>query len=198
MAIVKEAPREAAALTDLETEAVVVEAVAETTDEAVGESHKTTDEITEPTEIPQEAPEEKADETPDETPDETLDETPDDPDETPDETDDVDAVAAKDTVTQEPVREVYSYKCDYNSCPARWSKYSTSAEEADALNADICNDPIVHRLAFTNKNGWHTVSFEIQCPEMRAFLSGALANYQDLDPELDGWYVQPIRPGDRD
>jgi hypothetical protein len=42
------------------------------------------------------------------------------------------------------------------------------------------------------------VSFEIQCPEMRAFLSGALANYQDLDPELDGWYVQPIRPGDRD
>jgi hypothetical protein len=162
----------------LETEAIVVEAVTETTDEAV-ESHKTTDEITE-----------TAEETPEETSDETFDETPDeDPDETPDDVD---------TVAQEPVREVYRHTCRYNSCPTRWSRFSTAGEEADGLVAEICNDPIIHRLDYSNTDGWHTVSFEIQSPDMRTFLSEALANYQDLDPEVEGWYVEPIRLGKKD
>lgn len=100
--------------------------------------------------------------------------------------------AAEDDSSQAPsVQKLYRHDCVYGSCPTRWSRFAVSQEEQDALEAEVRSDPIVQRHAYSSDKGWETESFAINCPDMRSFLSETLANYQDLDPDLEGWSFLP-------
>jgi hypothetical protein len=99
--------------------------------------------------------------------------------------------AASNNNSEPPVQKLYRHDCDYSSCPSRWSKYAVHQEEQDALEAEVSHMPIVQRNVFSQDKGWETTSFTINSPDMRAFLSDALANYQDLDPDLEGWSFSP-------
>ncbi|KAK4097619.1 P-loop containing nucleoside triphosphate hydrolase protein [Parathielavia hyrcaniae] len=90
-----------------------------------------------------------------------------------------------------PVQRLYQHVCDYGSCPTCWSKYAANQDEQDALETEVGTVPIVQRHVHSQDRGWETTSFAVNCPHMRAFLADALSNYQDLDPDLEGWAFEP-------
>ncbi|KAL2170722.1 hypothetical protein VTG60DRAFT_4470 [Thermothelomyces hinnuleus] len=93
---------------------------------------------------------------------------------------------------RQPVVKLYEHRCPYNECPLRWSRFARNQDEQDELESEICLVPIVQRYAYDSENReWTTKSFEINCSHMRAFLSDALAGYQDLDMDLEGWSFEP-------
>ncbi|KAK3904186.1 P-loop containing nucleoside triphosphate hydrolase protein [Staphylotrichum tortipilum] len=86
------------------------------------------------------------------------------------------------------VRRLYRHDCEYGSCPSRWSRFSVNEEAQAELEAEANSMKIVHRHTYdSNDKSWNTASFTINCPVMRTFLGEALANYQDMDPDLEGW-----------
>ncbi|KAK3302765.1 P-loop containing nucleoside triphosphate hydrolase protein [Chaetomium strumarium] len=89
------------------------------------------------------------------------------------------------------VQKLYRHDCHYECCPSRWSKFATHQDEQNALEAEVRAVPIVQRHAFNSDKEWVTVSFNVHCPHMRAFLAEALARYQDLDLDLEGWTFSP-------
>lgn len=98
-------------------------------------------------------------------------------------------------ISAEPVQKLYRHDCEYGCCAARWSKYAVVQEEQDDLEAEVRNTQIVQRYAYNAGKTWETSSFTINCPYMREFLSEALAKYQDLDLDLDGWaFAPPYKP----
>jgi hypothetical protein len=92
----------------------------------------------------------------------------------------------------EGVTRLYHHVCVYQSCPSRWSKFGDhSADQAD-LEANVANEPIVHRHTFNSSNlTWDTDSFTINSPLMKAHLENSLADYQDLDLGLINWTFKP-------
>ncbi|KAF4472976.1 Fidgetin 1 [Fusarium albosuccineum] len=86
--------------------------------------------------------------------------------------------------------KLYLHTCDYNSCPVRWSKFPNHKEDQAHLDETTAADPIIHRHTFSD-NEWNTESFTIQSPAMREIMRIALADYQDLDPELENWTFRP-------
>lgn len=98
-------------------------------------------------------------------------------------------------ISAEPVQKLYRHDCEYGCCATRWSKYAVVQEEQDDLEAEVRNTQIVQRYAYHAGKAWETDSFTINCPYMREFLSEALAKYQDLDLDLDGWaFAPPYKP----
>ncbi len=94
--------------------------------------------------------------------------------------------------TAEPVRMLYRHDCEYACCAPRWSKFADNEEAQAKLEAEASSMKIVHRHTFDrNTKTWSTASFTINCPQMRTFLGETLANYQDLDPDLEGWTFAP-------
>ncbi|KAK4246926.1 P-loop containing nucleoside triphosphate hydrolase protein [Corynascus novoguineensis] len=92
--------------------------------------------------------------------------------------------------------KLYEHRCAYEDCSARWSKSAVNQEEQDELVAQVRSTPIVHRHTYQrDEREWVTKSFEVNCGHMRAFLSEALADYQDLDLDLEGWsFAPPYNP----
>jgi len=88
------------------------------------------------------------------------------------------------------VTKLYRHDCPYESCPRRWSKFSDLVEEQEHLESNISADPIIHRHIYSDRK-WMTDSFTVQNAAMRAHLQVALANYQDIDLELDNWTFRP-------
>jgi hypothetical protein len=86
------------------------------------------------------------------------------------------------------MRKLYRHDCHYGCCPSRWSRFATHQDE---LEAEVCTVPIVQRHAFNSDKEWVTESFNVNCPHMRAFLAEALAKYQELDLDLEGWTFSP-------
>ncbi|KAL7757054.1 hypothetical protein ACKLNR_014047 [Fusarium oxysporum f. sp. zingiberi] len=86
--------------------------------------------------------------------------------------------------------KLYQHECPAQCCPERWSRFPNHKEDQNALEESISNDPIIHRHTFSD-NEWNTESFTIQSPAMRTLLETALANYQDLDLELEKWTFRP-------
>ncbi|KAK5659597.1 hypothetical protein OQA88_801 [Cercophora sp. LCS_1] len=78
-------------------------------------------------------------------------------------------------------------------CPPRWSPFPTPEAETRALDATLPSHAIIRRLQQNPKSptGWSTASFTINSPAMREALSTALANYQDLDLDLNDWTFAP-------
>ncbi|KAF4415952.1 hypothetical protein F53441_14581 [Fusarium austroafricanum] len=89
-----------------------------------------------------------------------------------------------------PTTKLYLHQCCFNDCPDRWSKFPSNKEDQNGLNKSISNDPIIHRHTLSD-NEWNTESFTIQSPAMRTLLEIALAEYQDLDLELEKWTFRP-------
>lgn len=88
--------------------------------------------------------------------------------------------------------KLYEYQCRYDERPSRWSKFASNQEEQDALKSEVRLVSIVQRYSYNSENReWKTKSFQINCPHMRAFLSEALAGYQDLDMDVEGWSFNP-------
>ncbi|KAM5353409.1 hypothetical protein ACJ41O_000059 [Fusarium nematophilum] len=86
--------------------------------------------------------------------------------------------------------KLYLHTCRFDSCPERWSKFPNHKEDQVHLDETTAADPIIHRHTFSD-NEWNTESFTIQSPAMRALVRTALADYQDLDPELEKWTFRP-------
>ncbi|KAH6871416.1 P-loop containing nucleoside triphosphate hydrolase protein [Thelonectria olida] len=84
----------------------------------------------------------------------------------------------------------YQHKCQYNSCPLRWSEFDNVDDEDVDLNKRCASIPIVHRHVYVNKH-WVTQSITIHDPAMRTILGVVLAKYQDLDLELQNWTFEP-------
>ncbi|KAF5569394.1 Fidgetin 1 [Fusarium phyllophilum] len=93
-----------------------------------------------------------------------------------------------------PDTKLYKHRCDYNSCPARWSRFSTHQKERDDIEQSVLKDPIVHRHIFSDHK-WQTESFTIQSPAMRAAISTVLGKYQGLDLDVENWtFMPPFMP----
>ncbi|KAK4041355.1 P-loop containing nucleoside triphosphate hydrolase protein [Parachaetomium inaequale] len=94
-----------------------------------------------------------------------------------------------------PVHKLYRHQCRYDECPARWAEFAVLQDEQDNLEAKVRSMPIVQRYTYSKGREWVTQSFAINCQHMRAFLSDALADYQDLDIDLEGWsFTPPYKP----
>ncbi|KAK7433019.1 hypothetical protein QQZ08_000492 [Neonectria magnoliae] len=84
----------------------------------------------------------------------------------------------------------YQHKCQYNSCPARWSEFDNVDDDELNLNKRCSIVPIVHRHVYVNKH-WITQSITVHDTAMRGVLGTVLAKYQDLDLELQNWTFEP-------
>jgi hypothetical protein len=99
---------------------------------------------------------------------------------------------ANDTTAQSEgpvVHKLYHHVCGYG-CPNRWSTYPRVQDETDAVEAEARKKRIVLRHSWDD-DAWEPSSFTVNCPRMRAFLSEALAGYQDLDLEVEHWTFAP-------
>ncbi|KAL2148037.1 hypothetical protein VTI28DRAFT_93 [Corynascus sepedonium] len=107
-----------------------------------------------------------------------------------------DASGKAEIAPTQSIQKLYEHRCAYEDCPARWSKFAVNQEEQDELEAQVRSTPIVHRHTYQrDEREWVTKSFEVNCGHMRAFLSEALADYQDLDLDLEGWsFAPPYNP----
>ncbi|KAF4434895.1 Fidgetin 1 [Fusarium acutatum] len=89
-----------------------------------------------------------------------------------------------------PDTKLYKHRCDYNSCPDRWSRFPTHQKEHDDIEQSALQEPIVHRHIFSDHK-WQTESFTIQSPAMQAVISTVLDKYQDLDLDVQKWTFEP-------
>lgn len=93
------------------------------------------------------------------------------------------------------VKNLYHKSCSGN-CPSRWSEFSISKEERDAVEAKAAQAPIVNRLRLDHKGGdWKPSEFTVNSQPMRDILGKALENYPDLDLDVNKWtFVTPFEP----
>ncbi|KAH8680953.1 hypothetical protein BX600DRAFT_445410 [Xylariales sp. PMI_506] len=84
----------------------------------------------------------------------------------------------------------FHHKCQYNSCPPRWTEFASAEDDEADLGERTSQIPIVHRHELVDKN-WVTTGVTVQDKAMRSVLSEVLHNYQDLDLELENWSFQP-------
>ncbi|KAF7555173.1 hypothetical protein G7Z17_g2404 [Cylindrodendrum hubeiense] len=84
----------------------------------------------------------------------------------------------------------YQHRCEYNSCPVRWSEFDNVDDDETKLNKRCSSIPIIHRHVFVKKH-WITQSITVHDPAMREVLGIVLAKYQDLDLELQNWTFEP-------
>ncbi|MBE3049110.1 hypothetical protein IMZ48_42740, partial [Candidatus Bathyarchaeota archaeon] len=91
--------------------------------------------------------------------------------------------------TMPSTAELFLHKCQGHEC-GRWSAQPTPKEDEKALRKSVAADSIVHNRIRRNHE-WTTALFTIQDPTMRAHLLSALADYQDLDLEIEKWNFKP-------
>lgn len=84
----------------------------------------------------------------------------------------------------------YQHRCEYDSCPARWSEFDNVDNDEADLKARCATTPIVHRHIYVKKH-WVTSSISVHDVAMREVLRTVLAKYQDLDLELQNWTFEP-------
>ncbi|KAH9883598.1 P-loop containing nucleoside triphosphate hydrolase protein [Xylariomycetidae sp. FL2044] len=84
----------------------------------------------------------------------------------------------------------YQHRCEFKSCPLRWSEFDNVDDDEADLKARTSTVPIVHRHVFINKH-WVTRSITIHDPNMRQVLTEVLKKYQDLDLEVENWTFEP-------
>ncbi|TFB00251.1 hypothetical protein CCMA1212_007748 [Trichoderma ghanense] len=71
-----------------------------------------------------------------------------------------------------------------------WSQHDPQSKQQAALEKQMAEIPIVQRFIHYDTT-WVTESFTINSPHMRKILLQVLANYQDLDLELENWTFRP-------
>lgn len=100
------------------------------------------------------------------------------------------AEAAKFGYQSKLISNWYEHKCQYQSCPDRWSEFDNVDDDGVDLKHRTSQIPIVHRHIYVKKH-WVTSSVTFQDPAMRVVLAEVLRKYQDLDCELENWTFQP-------
>ncbi|KAG9234051.1 hypothetical protein BJ875DRAFT_484557 [Amylocarpus encephaloides] len=93
-------------------------------------------------------------------------------------------------VTGKTVKKLYKHACAAKCCETRDSEHTNVKDEKNALTAKSASESIIHCHKL-HHGDWVTVSFTQQGEDVKKIAAKALENYQDFDPDCEGWKFQP-------